>query len=137
MGALVVDVAFQTGDSKGERVECKGEVVGAVGEGAAEVVFDAVSKVSRGLREAYPCSPWLLVSSGRRTYSLMVSLIILLLFRSALRRIAHSLSRTSSLRSSGGSYGRSRYVPIFVLMLPHNSARSDFSATQFRFWLFL
>lgn len=46
MGALIVNVALQTGYGEGERVECKGEVIGAVCEGAAEVVFDAISKLA-------------------------------------------------------------------------------------------
>jgi len=42
VGELVCDVAFEAGDGKGEGVEGEGEVVGAVGEGAAEGVFDAI-----------------------------------------------------------------------------------------------
>ena len=41
VGALVVDVAFEAGNGEGEGIECEGEVVGFVGKGAAEVVFDA------------------------------------------------------------------------------------------------
>lgn len=40
---LILDVAFQAGDGEGEGVEGEGEVVGFVGEGAAESVLDAVS----------------------------------------------------------------------------------------------
>ena len=43
MGALIVDIAFETGDGKGEGVQGKCEIIGAVGEAAAEVVLDAVS----------------------------------------------------------------------------------------------
>lgn len=42
MSQLVVDLAFEAGEGEGEGVEGQGEVVGFVGEGASEGVFDAV-----------------------------------------------------------------------------------------------
>lgn len=41
MSALVINVAVEARDGEGEGVECEGEVVGFVGKGAAEEIFDA------------------------------------------------------------------------------------------------
>lgn len=46
---LVGDVAFEAGDGERESVEGEGEVVGFVGKGAAEGVFDAAGEGQRRL----------------------------------------------------------------------------------------
>ena len=91
MEELVGGVAFEVGDGEGEGVEGEGEVVGFVGEGAAEGVFDAIVLLVMAMVRHWDA------------HSRIVSLIIWLLHLSAFINIVHSWSSTSSFRSGGGS----------------------------------
>ena len=80
---LVGDGAVEARDGEGESGQCEGKVIGFVGEGAAEGIFDAVS---RG--DLLVCEE---VEKGTvRAYSRIVSLMIWLRQRSPLINTAHS-----------------------------------------------